>query len=255
MCRPTCPPAPRWPCSAATGPANRRCCASWPRCCVRTPARCSLFGQQLPRRAFAVRGRIGLLAHEPLLYRDLSGRENLRYHARPARDRARAGRAGPGGRADGAARRRPGAPALPRDGAARWRSAAPSCTARACCCSTSRARTSTRPPSELVEPLIGRASGAHARADQPRPAGGAGRGRPGAGAQGRADRRSSAPGAGSARAAQGALRVRTALIVLRKDLRLELRTLETVPAMALFSRDHVRDLPLRPEPAERSSVS
>jgi heme exporter protein A len=41
----------------------------------------SLFGQELPRRAFAVRGRIGLLAHEPLLYRDLSGRENLRYHA------------------------------------------------------------------------------------------------------------------------------------------------------------------------------
>jgi heme exporter protein A len=29
-----------------------------------------------------VRGRIGLLAHEPLLYRDLSARENLRFHAR-----------------------------------------------------------------------------------------------------------------------------------------------------------------------------
>jgi len=29
--------------------------------------------------------------------------------------------------------------------------------------------------------------------------------------------------------------VRTALVVLRKDLRLELRTLETVPAMALFA--------------------
>ena len=42
----------------------------------------ALLGEQLPRRAFAVRGRLGLLAHEPLLYRDLSGRENLRYHAR-----------------------------------------------------------------------------------------------------------------------------------------------------------------------------
>jgi heme exporter protein A len=42
----------------------------------------SLLGEPLPRRAFAVRGRLGLLAHEPLLYRDLSGRENLRYHAR-----------------------------------------------------------------------------------------------------------------------------------------------------------------------------
>lgn len=40
-----------------------------------------LLGEPLPRRAWAVRGRIGLLAHEPLLYRDLTGRENLRYHA------------------------------------------------------------------------------------------------------------------------------------------------------------------------------
>ncbi len=29
-----------------------------------------------------MRGRVGLLGHEPLLYRDLSGRENLRYQAR-----------------------------------------------------------------------------------------------------------------------------------------------------------------------------
>jgi ABC-type multidrug transport system ATPase subunit len=29
-----------------------------------------------------VRGRVGLLGHEPLLYRDLTGRENLTYHAR-----------------------------------------------------------------------------------------------------------------------------------------------------------------------------
>ncbi len=42
----------------------------------------ALFGERLPRQAFAVRGRLGLLAHEPLLYSDLSGRENLRYHAR-----------------------------------------------------------------------------------------------------------------------------------------------------------------------------
>jgi heme exporter protein A len=41
-----------------------------------------VLGESLPRRAFAVRGRLGLLAHEPLLYRDLSGRENLGYHAR-----------------------------------------------------------------------------------------------------------------------------------------------------------------------------
>ena len=41
-----------------------------------------VFGEPLPRRGFAVRGRLGLLAHDPLLYRDLSGRENLAYHAR-----------------------------------------------------------------------------------------------------------------------------------------------------------------------------
>jgi heme exporter protein A len=41
----------------------------------------SVLGEPLPRRAFAVRGRLGLLGHEPLLYRDLTARENLRYHA------------------------------------------------------------------------------------------------------------------------------------------------------------------------------
>jgi heme exporter protein A len=41
-----------------------------------------VLGEALPRRGFAVRGRIGMLGHEPLLYRDLSGRENLTYHAR-----------------------------------------------------------------------------------------------------------------------------------------------------------------------------
>ncbi len=41
-----------------------------------------VLGEELPRRAFAVRGRLGLLGHDPLLYRDLSGRENLGYHAR-----------------------------------------------------------------------------------------------------------------------------------------------------------------------------
>jgi heme exporter protein A len=41
-----------------------------------------LFGEELPRQAWKVRGRLGLLGHEPLLYRDLTGRENLTYHAR-----------------------------------------------------------------------------------------------------------------------------------------------------------------------------
>ncbi len=41
-----------------------------------------IFGEPLPRRAWAVRARVGLLGHEPLLYRELTGRENLEYHAR-----------------------------------------------------------------------------------------------------------------------------------------------------------------------------
>ncbi len=42
----------------------------------------SILGEPLPARSWAVRGRIGLLTHEPLLYGDLSARDNLRFHAR-----------------------------------------------------------------------------------------------------------------------------------------------------------------------------
>ena len=41
-----------------------------------------VLGSALPEEAWRVRGQIGYLGHEPLLYRDLSGRENLAYHAR-----------------------------------------------------------------------------------------------------------------------------------------------------------------------------
>jgi heme exporter protein A len=42
----------------------------------------SILGEPLPARSWAVRGRIGLLTHDPLLYGDLSARDNLRFHAR-----------------------------------------------------------------------------------------------------------------------------------------------------------------------------
>jgi heme exporter protein A len=41
-----------------------------------------VLGSSLPDEAWAVRGRLGLLGHEPLLYRELTARENLRFHAR-----------------------------------------------------------------------------------------------------------------------------------------------------------------------------
>jgi heme exporter protein A len=41
-----------------------------------------VLGRELPGEGWAVRGRVGLLAHEPLVFADLSARENLRFHAR-----------------------------------------------------------------------------------------------------------------------------------------------------------------------------
>jgi heme exporter protein A len=41
-----------------------------------------VLGCSLPGEAWKLRGRVGYLGHEPLLYRDLSGRENLRFHAK-----------------------------------------------------------------------------------------------------------------------------------------------------------------------------
>ncbi len=53
-------------CDAAASARRRACACSATRC--RTTR-------------WAVRGRIGLLGHEPLLYRELTARENLRFHA------------------------------------------------------------------------------------------------------------------------------------------------------------------------------
>jgi heme exporter protein A len=41
-----------------------------------------VLGSELPGEGWAVRGRVGFLGHAPLLYRDLTARENLRFHAR-----------------------------------------------------------------------------------------------------------------------------------------------------------------------------
>jgi heme exporter protein A len=38
-----------------------------------------LFGQRVGRNAAALRARIGMIGHQPMLYRDLTARENLRF--------------------------------------------------------------------------------------------------------------------------------------------------------------------------------
>ncbi len=48
-----------------------------------------VLGRPLPADGYAVRGRIGFLGHDALLYRELSGRENLTFHARLHRVAAR----------------------------------------------------------------------------------------------------------------------------------------------------------------------
>jgi heme exporter protein A len=42
----------------------------------------TVVGADLPGESWKLRGKVGYVAHEPLLYRDLTPRENLRFHAR-----------------------------------------------------------------------------------------------------------------------------------------------------------------------------
>ncbi|HVW19043.1 MAG TPA: ABC transporter ATP-binding protein [Solirubrobacteraceae bacterium] len=44
--------------------------------------RATVLGCELPAEAWRARALVGYVGHEPLLYRDLSGRENLLLHAR-----------------------------------------------------------------------------------------------------------------------------------------------------------------------------
>jgi len=47
-----------------------------------TAGEVSILGCELPSQAWKVRGKLGFVGHEPLLYRDLTIAENLRFHAR-----------------------------------------------------------------------------------------------------------------------------------------------------------------------------
>ena len=185
----------------------------------------TVLGHELPREAWEVRGRVGLLGHEPLLYRDLSARENLRYHAR-LHDV-------PGERVDelldavGMGRAPTSRCASCRAG---WSSAspsaAPSCTTPSCCCSTSRASNLDPAATQRARAADRALERPHARRHEPRSGRRPRRGRPGARPAGRPRRNSRAPASAVRRGAdRGAVRVRRATsAVLRKELRLELRT-------------------------------
>ena len=138
--------------------------------------RARLLGHDVADDGWAVRGRIGLLGHEPLVYRDLSGRENLRFHARlhGVGRRARRGAARAGRPAD--ARRRPRAHLLARHGPAPGR--LPRRPARPRGAAARRAARQPRPGRRRARRAADRRRlGPHARGHEPRPGRRAGRGR------------------------------------------------------------------------------
>ncbi len=190
-----------------------------------------VLGEPLPARGWAVRGRVGLLSHEPLLYRDLSPRDNLRFHARlhgvgPDRVEEVLDAVQLGLRADdplhtfsrGMVQRAAVARAVLHDPALLL---------------LDEPRANLDPAAaELVEPLIGAASGRTWEVTT-RVRAGRSRRRP------RARRRTGRPaGAGRRRRPRGdrgAVPMSTVLALLRKELLLERKVPQLVPAMALFS--------------------
>ncbi len=118
----------------------------------------SVLGEPLPRRAFAVRARLGFLAHDPLLYRDLSATENLRYHARL--HRVRAGRVDEVLRAVGMERRAQEPVRLLSRGMVQRLAVCRAVLHEPALLLLDEPRANLDPAaSELVEPLIGRGSG------------------------------------------------------------------------------------------------
>ena len=110
-----------------------------------------VLGTSCPAKPGRSAGRVGLLGHEPLLYRELTARENLSFHARlhevgTERVASCWRRWAMAERADEPLRRSRGG------WSSGWRPRAPCCTTPSCCCWTSRAPTWT---------LRGRSSWSH----------------------------------------------------------------------------------------------
>ena len=184
-----------------------------------------VLGASLPAERWKLPGSVGYLGHEPLLYRELSGRENLRYHAElhdvpRSRVDALLTEVGLADRADepvrdlskGMVQRLAVARAVLHDPPLLL---------------LDEPRANLDPAAAERRRAADRALvGPHPRARQPRRGGRAGRVRPQPGAARRP------PGSRG----RGALPViAAARTILRKDLLIEWRTKESVPAMTLFT--------------------
>ena len=187
--------------------------------------RAVVLDAELPDQRWKLPGRVGYLGHEPLLYRELSARENLRYHARlHGVDRGRVDvvldAVGMQRRAEDPVRE------LSR-GMVQRVAVARAVLHEPDLLLLDEPRANLDPAgAEQLEPLIGRASGrtrvlvSHDVRGAPR------RGGSGAAAQARAT---------GARGRRAVRVIGTARAILRKDLLLEWRTKESVPAMTLFT--------------------
>ena len=208
-----------------------------------------VLGSALPADAWRVRGRLGYLGHDPLLYRELSGRQNLEYHARlhgVAAERVDEQLAAVGmeRRADSPVRELSRG-MVQRLAAARATLHDPDAAA------AGRAARRAGPGRRRAAGAADRARvRAHARAGEPRRRGRAGRVRRGAGPGGRAPGVRAAGGRGRSRRGAGAV-----LVIAHGAGRSSARTWRSSGAprspsrpWPLFTRHRLRAVPLRPGP-------